>query len=122
MSSVTYSPSRLPAGVPFINIQSTLRTSPDLCKNVSLQCYLVATVINIQSLLSQVCVCSSQYRDAGLAKEIKKKIGTAVNAAFQGNLSACSFGHACHTLTSPGTQYASVSPGLVQQVMSHLTS
>ena len=28
----------------------------DLCKNVSLQCYLVATVIHIQSLCSQMCV------------------------------------------------------------------
>jgi hypothetical protein len=40
-----------------------------------------------------VSTCSLQYRDAGRAKEIKK-IGTAVNAACQGNLSACHFGHA----------------------------
>jgi hypothetical protein len=31
---------------------------------------------------------SSQYRDAGLGKR-NKKIGTAVNAACQGDLSAC---------------------------------
>jgi hypothetical protein len=44
------------AGTRTINIQSTLRTAPDLCKNVLLQCYLVATVIHIQSLRSQICV------------------------------------------------------------------
>jgi hypothetical protein len=37
---------------------------------------------------------SSQYRDSGQAKEIK--IWTAVNAACQGNLSAC------HSFASPG--------------------
>jgi hypothetical protein len=34
------------AGNPTINIQSALRTAPYLCKNVSLQCYLVVTVIH----------------------------------------------------------------------------
>jgi hypothetical protein len=55
-------------------VQSTLRTAPDLCKNVSLQCYLVVTVIPIQSLHSQICVniraYSLQCRDAVRAKEI----------------------------------------------------
>jgi len=82
--------------VTVINIQSTLRTAPDLCKNVSLKCYLVATVIHVQSVRIQTCVlihtCSSEYRDAGRANEIKT-IGTAVNAA-------CHFGYACHTLSS----------------------
>jgi len=45
-----------------------------------------------------VCVCihaySSEYR--GQLKEIKKKWGAAVNAAWQGNLSAC------HRFTSLG--------------------
>ena len=36
LSTVTYSPSHRQAGAPTINIQSTLRTAPDLCKNVSL--------------------------------------------------------------------------------------
>ena len=36
MSNVTYSPNHRQAGAPMMNIQSTLRTSPDLCKNVSL--------------------------------------------------------------------------------------
>jgi hypothetical protein len=34
---------------------------------------------------------SSHYREAGRAKEMKKKIGTAVNVASQGNLSAYYF-------------------------------
>jgi len=41
---------------PKINILSTLLNSPNLCKNISLQCYLVTTVIDTQSLRSQVCV------------------------------------------------------------------
>jgi len=40
------------AGTSTINVQSKLRTAPD----ISLQCYLVATVIHIQSLRSQICV------------------------------------------------------------------
>jgi hypothetical protein len=36
LSNVTYSPSHRQAGTPIINTQSTLRTAPDLCKNVSL--------------------------------------------------------------------------------------
>jgi len=59
-----------------INIQSKLRTAPDLCKNVSLSVLFVTTVIRIHSLRSQMCVhiytYSSQFREAGRAKEIKK--------------------------------------------------
>jgi hypothetical protein len=44
---------------------------------------------------------SLQYRDAGRAKEIKRN-GTAVNAACQGNLSACHFGHSCQRFVNPG--------------------
>jgi len=36
LSNVTYSLSHHQAGAPTINIQSTFRTVPDLCKNVSL--------------------------------------------------------------------------------------
>jgi hypothetical protein len=36
LSNVTYSSSHRQADFPVINIQSTLRTAPDLCKNVSL--------------------------------------------------------------------------------------
>jgi len=47
----------------------------DLCKNASLQCYLVATVILIPSVRCQICVCiytCAQYGDAGVAK---RKLG-----------------------------------------------
>ena len=36
LSNVTYSPSHHRAGSPVINIQSAIRTAPDMCKNVSL--------------------------------------------------------------------------------------
>ena len=56
-------------GVTMKFIQPTLPTSPDLCKNVSLHCYLVAAVIRIQSVHSQIGVYiytySSQHREAG---------------------------------------------------------
>jgi len=57
LSSVTYSPNHRQAGAQTINIQSALRPSPDLCKNVSLLCYLVTTVIHTQSVRCQMCVC-----------------------------------------------------------------
>ena len=44
---------------------------------------------------------SSQYRDAGEAKEMKI-IGTALYAACRGNLSMCHFGHTCHRFVSRG--------------------
>jgi hypothetical protein len=79
LSNVTYWPSQHCAGFPTINIQSSLRIAPHLCKRVSLQCYLVVTLMRIQSIRSQVCVhtyiCSSQYGDAGRAKEVVKKLG-----------------------------------------------
>jgi hypothetical protein len=56
MSNVTYWFSHSQADAPVMNIQSTLRTAPELCKSASLQCYLVTTVIRIQSLHSEFCV------------------------------------------------------------------
>jgi hypothetical protein len=50
LSNVTYLPGHRQAGAPMINIQSTLRNA----QNVSLQFYLVTTVIHIQSLRSQI--------------------------------------------------------------------
>ena len=53
------------------------------------QYYLVAAAIHMQSLRRYVCTYthththSSQYRDAGRAKEVKKENGTAVNAEHQ---------------------------------------
>jgi hypothetical protein len=64
MSNVTYSPSHRQAGAPVINIQSTLRTAPDLCKNVSLA-VLLCTNGNSYTMCVQsdvyiyiyICVC-----------------------------------------------------------------
>jgi hypothetical protein len=56
LSNVTYSPSHHQTGAPTINIQSTFRTASDLCKNVSLQCYFLATAVHIQSVRCQTCV------------------------------------------------------------------
>ena len=72
LSDVTHSPSHHQAGAPLINIQSKLRTVPDLCKNVP-RCYLVAAVILIYSLYTVRCVYpytySAKYTDAGRAKK-----------------------------------------------------
>ena len=57
-------------------------------------------------------MCSSQFRDAGREREIKK-IETAVDVACQRNLSAYHFGHACHKLDSPDVgarKYMSLPP------------
>ena len=56
-SNDMYPPSHRQVGDPMINIQSTLRTAPDWCKKVSLTVShsLVATVIHIQSVRSQMC-------------------------------------------------------------------
>ena len=58
--------------------------------------------IHTQSVHRYVCIYrySSQRRDAGRTKVI----GAAVNAACQGNLSACHFGHACHRFGGPGIE------------------
>ena len=73
------------AGAPMTNIQSPLGTAPDLCKNVSLQCYLVATVIHIQALRRQTCVYVHILFIIQRQQSVKtnKKNGTAVNEACQ---------------------------------------
>jgi hypothetical protein len=48
-------PGRGPKG----NIQSTIRNAPDLRESVSVHCYLVATIIHIQSVHIQICACVS---------------------------------------------------------------
>ena len=86
-----------------INFQSTLRTAPESCKNVSLQCYLVATVIHIQSQCSQICVRIHIFFTVWRHwsdKRNKKKTGTSVNAVCQRNPSMCHFEHACHRFAS----------------------
>jgi len=64
-----------------INIQSTLGTAPDLYKNVSLQRYLIATVIHIQALRRQTCVYVHILFIIQRQQSVKrnKKNGTAVN-------------------------------------------
>jgi hypothetical protein len=52
-----YSPSHRQTAPQTINIQPTPRTDPDFCQNVSLRCYVVATVIHIQSVHGQRFVC-----------------------------------------------------------------
>jgi len=89
LSSVTYSPSHRQTCALTINIKSTLRTAPNLCKNVSLQCYLVAKVIHVQSVRCQICVYEHMLRTIW-----RLCTGTALNAA-------CYFEHVCHSLFSP---------------------
>ena len=78
--NVTYWVRHRQSGTPMTNIQSTLRTPPICVRMIHSQRYLVATVIHIQSVHSQMCVytylyiythtCPSQYGDDGRAKEI----------------------------------------------------
>ena len=96
-----------------LNIQSTLRTAPHLVKMLHSRYYLVARVIHILSLRSQVCVYIHIFliiwrRWSG---KRKKKITRAVNAACQGSLSASHSGYASHSF---------VSPALVQSYLLHL--
>ena len=98
-----------------INIQSTLRTASDLCKNVTLAvllgnhgniyvCMYVCMYIHTHThththcLRTQICVYMHIFftiwrRWSG---KRNKNNETAVNAECQENLSACHFGHACH--------------------------
>ena len=81
LSNVTYSPSHRQVGTPMTKIQSTLRTATDLCKNVSLA-VLFGSNGNSYTVSKQSYMCvyiytyTSQYRDAGRAKEIKKERGS----------------------------------------------
>jgi len=61
------------------------------------QFYLVATIIDIQSVRSQICVYIHKYFtifERWLGKINFKKFGIAVNAV-------CHFGHACYRFDSP---------------------
>jgi len=83
-----------------INIQSTLHTAPDLCKNVSLivfgsssNSYTVSTQANMYThkhthTHTHTHTHSSNCRNAGQEKEITKT-GTAINSMCQENISAC---------------------------------
>jgi hypothetical protein len=95
--------SRHHACAPVINIQLTLRTAPDLCKNVPLLCYVVATVYK-WSLHAVKYVhtytCSSQF-DSFVGKN-KLKIRTSMNATCPRNLSAC------RRFVTPASQHPNV--------------
>ena len=56
LSNVTYSLSHRQAGASMINIQSTLRTAPGLCKSVPLAVLFGSNSNHIQSLSSQMRV------------------------------------------------------------------
>jgi len=45
-----------------------------------------------------------------LVEQKKQKIGTAVNAMREENLSACHFGHVCHRFTSPALECDCMKP------------
>ena len=111
-----YSPSLSKTGTPTINIQSTLGTSVDLCVKFSLQCYLVATLIYIQSVRCQICMYVHM-----LCTVWRLWSGTALNAEFH-------FGHACHRLIShflyktkltSSHQQVTQSGGFCQEFQSH---
>ena len=81
-----------------INIQSTLRTAPDLCKNVS-PAVLFGNNGTPYTVYTQSHMCTYLHIFFTLqghrsGKRNKIKLGTAVNTACQGNLSACHFGYA----------------------------
>jgi len=105
LSNVTYSPTHRQAGAPLINIQSTLRTSPALCKNVSLA-VLLGSNGNSYTISTQpdMCICThySHYRDAGRAKEIKNL-----------DSSKCRMPRnppACHRFASPASEACALYP------------
>lgn len=93
LPNVTYSPSLRQTGASTINIQSTLRIAPDLCKIVSLQFYLVATVVHIQPLVSRIHTLVLHNIET-LVFQRNKHIDTAVN-------SKCHVGNACHSFDTP---------------------
>jgi hypothetical protein len=96
--NITYSPSHRQAGAPMINIQSTLPTAPDLCKNVSLAVQFgnndSSYTLRIQS---DICTYSSE---AGRAKEIQNCDSSEFRLPRKS--SSCCFGHMCRQICSPG--------------------
>jgi hypothetical protein len=107
-----YYPSNRLAGDPVTNIQSTFRTAPGLCKNVSLPSLFSSndyshTVPTVLGIYMCIYIHIAQYRDAIRAKE--KNIGTKVNSACQENLSVCHLGHACHGFASPSLDWGLIS-------------
>jgi hypothetical protein len=107
-----YPPSHRQTSTPVITIQSTLRTAPHLYKNVPLAELFGSngnsyTVCTKSDICIYIYIYSSQYSDAGRAKEIakKKKTGIEMNTACQGNLSACHFRNSSRRFVNPGLGY-----------------
>ena len=99
----TYSPCQPQAGAPVINIQSTLRTAPELCTNVSLAVLFSSNgSLYTVSLQSDMCIHIHIFHIIDTLVEQKKfkKIETAVRHACQGNLSTRRLGHARYRLVS----------------------
>ena len=65
LSNVTYSPNHRQDGAPSFNIQSPLRTAPDVCKNVSLA-VLFGSNGNSHAVFTQSDIIH-KFGDAGLA-------------------------------------------------------
>jgi hypothetical protein len=110
VSDGPYSPSHRQAGAQVINIQSTLRTAPDLWKNISLAVLFGSSGNSyaVRHVCVCVCVCVYVCIFIYIVHNIKEPIGqkkrntgTAVNAASQGNLPECHSGHLCQRFASP---------------------
>jgi len=109
LSSFMYLPSQGPGGSPLINIQSTLRTAPDLCKSVSLAVLFVSTSnSNTFCKQSDMCMYTHILHSIQMLTRQKKlkKIWTAIHAACLRNLSKCHSGHACRTFFSPVLEWS----------------
>jgi hypothetical protein len=81
-----------------INIQSALRTVPDLCKNVSLALLFGGNDNSLSPCAFGYIYIHILYNIEALVGKYILKIGKAVNAA-------CHFRHAAHSVVSPGLQY-----------------
>jgi hypothetical protein len=85
-----YLPHHHQAGAPVINIESTLCTAPNWCKNISLA-VLFSSNSNSYTVLRQSVMCIYililHNTEMLIGQKKKNKVGTAANAACQGNLS-----------------------------------
>ena len=81
-----YSPSHRQDRAKMINIQATLRTGPELCKNESLAVLYGSNGISYTVRYVYIYTYSSQYRSWSGKRNLE--IGTGVNAA-------------CHSFASP---------------------
>ena len=119
LSNFTYFPSHRQADAPTINMQPTLRTAPDLCKNVSLAVLFVSSSnSNTFSKQSDMCmyVCMRTHIlhsiEILIGQKKLKKIWTVIHAACQGNLSKYHSAHACLNFFSPVLELSNASEPL----------